>query len=93
MNKNEYAKAYYQKNKDRIKDKMKEYYKLNRETIIERNSRYNQDNIQQYTKYQAEYYKRHKQIKYKKHCIEGDYKPFTSIRFPEGGINPFALNF
>jgi len=74
------------------KEKEKEYYQRNRERILERNKKYIADHYDRYTEYQAQYWlkKKAQRPTPDPEVILEIPKPVFSIRFPEGGINPFA---
>ena len=71
----------------------KEYYQKNREKILARNKKYIADNYERYQEYQAQYWIKRKAKRPTPVIVEKEDqpkpKPVFSIKFPEGGINPF----
>ena len=75
MNREEYLKTYYQKNKDKIKEYKKEFRNQNRDKLNERNKKYYENNKDK----KKEYYENNKDkiLEYKKEFRNQNIEKFT----------------
>lgn len=55
--------AYYNKHKDKLIEKRKQYYLDNRDTIIQKTTQYNKQNLDKYREYQAKYQAKYRAAK------------------------------